>query len=169
MEKSGENWLLAKKPINGVCASCESYIGELKDTGTYIPWNKYPNKDPNDKLYRLGNGFSKMLQMIQIDENEKKNVNGYQTYSDFNDVIKQINSPLKTEGNINENQGQKIKIGLPKIKEKKKIKESSDNNSDNTEKPKVNNLIGKDDSEDDMNQPKITKIYRINKDGKDNN
>ena len=172
MEKSGENWLLAKKPINSVCASCESYIGELKDTGTYIPWNKYPSKDPNDKLYRLGNGFSKMLQMIQIDENEKKNINGYQTYSDFNDVIKQINSPLKTEGNINENQGQKLKIGLPKIKEKKKIKElkeSSDNNSDNAEKPKVNNLIGKDDSEDDMNQPKITKIYRINKDGKDNN
>ena len=120
MEKGDNNWLLAKKPINTVCASCESYIGELKDTGTYIPWNKYPNKDPNDKLYRLGNGFSKMLQMIQIDENEKKNINGYQTYTDFNDVIKQINSPLKTEGNINDNQGSKIKMGLPKIKEKKK-------------------------------------------------
>ena len=170
MEKSGENWLLAKKPITSVCASCESYIGELKDTGTYTPWNKFPNKDPNDKLYRLGNGFSRMLQMIQVDENEKKNINGYQTYSDFNDVIKKINSPLKTEGNINENQGQKVKIGLPKIKEKKIIKETSDNNSDsNNEKPKVNNLIGKDDSEDEINRPKITKIYRINKDGKDNN
>ena len=70
MEKGDSNWLLAKKPINTVCASCESYIGELKDTGTYIPWNKYPNKDPNDKLYRLGNGYSKMLQIIQIDEND---------------------------------------------------------------------------------------------------
>ena len=167
MEKGDNNWLLAKKPINTVCASCESYIGELKDTGTYIPWNKYPNKDPNDKLYRLGNGFSKMLQMIQIDENEKKNINGYQTYTDFNDVIKQINSPLKTEGNINDNQGSKIKMGLPKIKEKKKIKESMENN--NNEMPKVNNLIRHEDSEDEINQPKITKIYRINKEGKDNN
>ena len=166
IEKGENNWLLAKKPINTVCASCESYIGELKDTGTYIPWNKYPNKDPNDKLYRLGNGYSKMLQMIQIDENEKKNINGYQTYTDFNDVIKQINSPLKTEGNINDNQGQKIKIGLPKIKEKKKGKESVDNNN---EMPKLNNLTRREDSEDEINQPKITKIYRVNKERKDNN
>ena len=163
MEK-GDNWLLAKKPINTMCASCESYIGELKGSGTYIPWNKYPNKDPNDKLYRLGSGFSKMLQMIQVDENEKKNINGYQTYSDFNDVIKQINNRIKTEGNENQ---QKIKIGLPKIKEKKKNKEPVEN-IDNSEMPKVNNLNGKEDSEDEINQPKITKIYRINKEGKDN-
>ena len=163
MEK-GDNWLLAKKPINTMCASCESYIGELKDTGTYIPWNKYPNKDPNDKLYRLGSGFSKMLQMIQVEENEKKNINGYQTYSDFNDVVKQINNRIKTEGNENQ---QKIKIGLPKIKEKKKIKEPAEN-IDNSEVPKVNNLNEKEDSEDEINQPKITKIYRINKEGKDN-
>ena len=163
MEK-GDNWLLAKKPINTMCASCESYIGELKDTGTYIPWNKYPNKDPNDKLYRLGSGFSKMLQMIQVEENEKKNINGYQTYSDFNDVVKQINNRIKTEGNENQ---QKIKIGLPKIKEKKKIKEPGEN-IDNSEVPKVNNLNEKEDSEDEINQPKITKIYRINKEGKDN-
>ena len=167
--EKGDNWLLAKKPINTVCASCESYIGELKDTGTYVPWNKYPNKDPNDKLYRLGNGFSKMLQMIQIDENEKKNINGYQTYTDFNDVIKQINNPLKSEGNINENQGQKQKIGLPKIKERKKVRESEDI-ANNSEMAKFNNnLIGKEELEDEINQPKITKIYRMNKDGKDNN
>ena len=161
----GDSWLLAKKPLNSMCASCESYIGELKDTGTYIPWNKYPNKDPNDKLYRLGNGFSKMLQMIQVDENEKKSINGYQTYTDFNDIIKQINTPLKSEGNENI---QKTKERLPKIKEKKKIKEPIEI-TDNNEMPKVNNLIGKDDSEDEINGPKITKIYRINKDGKDNN
>ena len=167
--EKGENWLLAKKPINTVCASCESYIGELKDTGTYIPWNKYPNKDPNDKLYRLGNGFSKMLQMIQIDENEKKGINGYSTYTDFNDVIKQINSPLKTERN--ERHEQKIKIGLPKIKEKKANRESTENINNNNEIPKGNNnnnFLEQEDSEDEINQPKITKIYRINKEGKNN-
>ena len=169
MEK-GDNWLLAKKPINTVCASCESYIGELKDTGTYVPWNKYPNKDPNDKLYRLGHGFSKMLQMIQIDENEKKSLNGYQTYTDFNDVIKQIHSPVKTEGNVNVSQGQKMKgIGLPKIH--KKIKDTNKDNitNSNNEMPKVNNLMGEEESDDEINSPKITKIYRITKEGKDNN
>ena len=34
---------------------------------------------------------------------------------------------------------------------------------------KVNNLIRHEDSEDEINQPKITKIYRVNKEGKDNN
>jgi hypothetical protein len=69
-----ENWLLAKKPINSnICASCESYIGDLKDNSPYVPWNKYPLRDQGDKVYRLGNGFSKMLQMIQVEENDKKN------------------------------------------------------------------------------------------------
>ena len=73
--EKGDNWLLSKKPISSnLCASCESYIGDIKDNNNdtiHIPWNKYPVKDANDKLYRMGNGYSKMLQMIQVDENEK--------------------------------------------------------------------------------------------------
>jgi len=166
MEKSESTWLLAKKPINTVCASCESYIGELKDTGTYVPWNKYPSKDPNDKLYRLGNGYSKMLQMIQIDENEKKNLNSYQTYSDFNDIIKQVNTPLKSEGN--DVLSPKIKgLGLPRIKDKKKARQSSENMINN-DLIKINNLnINSEESGEEGNQPKITKIYRMIKEGKD--
>ena len=43
----GDNWLIAKKPVNGYsCASCEGYIGELNDKTTdHIPWNKYPARD----------------------------------------------------------------------------------------------------------------------------
>lgn len=53
MEK-GDNWLIAKKPVNGfACASCESYIGDLHDNNQYVPWNKYPVRDPNDKAYRV--------------------------------------------------------------------------------------------------------------------
>ena len=66
-----DNWLLAKKPIGNLCASCESYIGDLKDNYQFLPWNKYPLRDQGDKAYRLGNGFSKMLQMMQMDENDK--------------------------------------------------------------------------------------------------
>jgi hypothetical protein len=83
----GDNWLLAKKPVNGFsCASCEAYIGELHDNTQYVPWNKYPMRDPNDKLYRIGNGFSKMLQMINVDSNNGVNQQGtrpMQTSYDF--------------------------------------------------------------------------------------
>jgi hypothetical protein len=49
MEK-GDNWLLAKKPMNGyTCASCEQYLGDLNDNSQYVPWNKIAN----DKIYRV--------------------------------------------------------------------------------------------------------------------
>ena len=90
-----ENWLLAKKPINSnICASCESYIGDLKDNSPYVPWNKYPLRDQGDKVYRLGNGFSKMLQMIQIEENDKKNnANNNNVQNELSDYVKN----MKTE------------------------------------------------------------------------
>lgn len=52
MEK-GDNWLLAKKPVNGFnCASCESYIGDLHDNTQYVAWNKYPARE-GEKGYRV--------------------------------------------------------------------------------------------------------------------
>lgn len=70
------NWLLAKKPINGYsCAACESYIGELNNNiKKYVPWNRLPMKDNGDSLYRIGNGYSKMLQMINFDNNGNVNI-----------------------------------------------------------------------------------------------
>lgn len=64
--KEGDNWLLAKKPMNNyLCASCESYIGDLKNKNIYLPWNKIPPHE--NKKYRMGNGFSKMLQLVNMD------------------------------------------------------------------------------------------------------
>ena len=98
---------------------------------------------------------------------------GYQTYTDFNDVIKQIHSPLKTDGNISENQGQRMKgigIGLPKIRKKTKdSRENINSNNNNNEMPKVTNLERDEESEEEINRPKITKIYRMSKESKDNN
>ena len=103
-EKRSENWLLAKKPITNLCASCEAYIGELKDNNSYQPWNKYPLKDPGDKAYRLGNGFSKMLQMAQLDENDKKNAGmaTQQNNHEFNIGSKLLKLD-KVESNLNNN------------------------------------------------------------------
>ena len=62
-----ENWLIAKKPIGGhTCASCESYIGDLKENDDYVAWNKYPQRE-RDKNYRVGNGFSRILNMLNLD------------------------------------------------------------------------------------------------------
>ena len=70
------NWLLAKKPINGYsCASCESYIGELNNNiKKYIPWNRLPYKDSGENMYRMGKGYSKLLQMINFENNGNVNI-----------------------------------------------------------------------------------------------
>ena len=64
-KEKGNEWLIAKKPLNGYsCASCEAFIGELKDKGEYLPWNKVPD----DKAFRVGNGFSRILNMLNVDK-----------------------------------------------------------------------------------------------------
>ena len=70
-----ESWLLAKKPFNGhLCASCEAYIGDLKPNtnSKYVAWNKYPIKDPIDKVFRINAGFSKVLQMVHNQDNNNE-------------------------------------------------------------------------------------------------
>ena len=65
--EGGENWLLAKKPLNGYkCASCEAYLDNLAGPQDYLPWNKYPSREA-DKAYRMGSGFSHMLQMMNTE------------------------------------------------------------------------------------------------------
>ena len=67
MIKEGDNWLLAKKPMNNyLCASCEAYLGDLKNNkNVYLPWNKIPPHE--NKKYRMGNGFSRMLELVNTD------------------------------------------------------------------------------------------------------
>ena len=62
-----DNWLLAKKPLNSyLCASCDSFIGEIgNNKSEFIPWNKLQQRDENVK-YRMGHGFSRMLQMVNM-------------------------------------------------------------------------------------------------------
>ena len=64
-KEKNESVILASKPVGGYkCASCESYIGELKDSYTYIPWNKYHG---SERPYRLGSSFSRILQGLNIE------------------------------------------------------------------------------------------------------
>ena len=190
-EKRSENWILAKKPITNLCASCEAYIGELKDNNSYQPWNKYPLKDPNDKVYRLGNGFSKMLQMVQLDENDKKNM-GMATQLNNNEFnlgskllkLDKVDTNLPNDNNYGQiktelnNKDNKEK-SLPKIKGNNTMtnftKKNNNNTVENISKTKKGNNFMKEidtseqldmknfSDDDEEKQPKILKITKINK------
>ena len=87
MDKN-ESWLIAKKPIGGYsCASCESYIGDLKNKDSYMPWNKYPQRD-KDQNYRVGNGFSRMLNMLNIELKNNDLANNEKTNESDDEVKK---------------------------------------------------------------------------------
>ena len=124
--KENENWLLAKKPINGfLYASCEAYIGDLKNNSEFSAWNKLSDRKGR-KNYRIGHGFSTMLKMINSDllkrfEKEKESTN-----KNNNSVINNSN-PFKL------NEVKKIHKNLPKIN----ITNQANNNE--TQNVNVNN------------------------------
>ena len=131
-EKNENNWLLSKKPYGHLCASCESYLGDLKENIQYIPWNKYPIKDPNDKLYRIGAGFSKMLSIVSVDNNNKDNLNhSYSTNNinfNKNKNIKDFNANININiSDYNNSIQEEQDKGLPKIPNfKKKFEDGKD-------------------------------------------
>lgn len=172
-DSKGDNWLLAKRPLNSnLCASCEAYIGDLKDNSNFPPWNtRYPNKDSIDKYSRLGNGFSKMLQLLNVDENEKKNAGG-----NIQKTINANSSELNAANKLNENNASKSNLNaikteinnnennnniLPKIKGNNTSSNFMKNNNTNIMEEQNNVNEGNNEKDD---RPKITKISKVNKD-----
>ena len=177
-----DNWLLAKKPLSGYsCAACESMIGNLKDEANkFIPWNKLPLRDPGDKLYRMGNGFSKMLQMLNFDNygNVSLNpniINEASIHSDINNNNNFINNSglQNNTGFINTSRNKrdykkrinsanpKFKINFKENKNKNKRSGNKDEKIDlaktrNEMLPDIYDISGTQNDE----APKITKIMR---------
>lgn len=94
--EKADSWLLAKKPVPSYsCASCENYLGNLKESTEYVAWNKYPVRE-NDNWYRLGNGYSKMLQTTDVefvgDRSVDKSMN--MTMGNFFDKKKKVNNEV---------------------------------------------------------------------------
>ena len=67
-DENSENWLLAKKPIGGFsCASCESYLGDLKENNEKVLWNQLPEREIlSTNTNRIGNGFSRILNLVNV-------------------------------------------------------------------------------------------------------
>ena len=163
--EAGDNWLLAKKPINNyVCASCEANIkGELDKRTDFVPWNRYPQRD--DKAYRIGHGFSRMLQMVN--EDMIKNAGEKGGYSSDEDNRK---SNLKNNNNINGPTN--ISVKLPKVTRKKPLLSgmaiTEPNNNSNNNMP-VSPYDDVDNGENnDTNKIQIMRVVRKNKNQNDN-
>ena len=122
-EDKKDNWLLSKKPFSGhLCASCESFIGELnpKVTAKYIPWNKYPQKDPPEKVFKIEGGTSKLLNLFStkinhLNSNYNKNNINCTSINNSTNIIKTNNeeneNPIHNSRNsANENLKKENKI-----------------------------------------------------------
>jgi DNA repair exonuclease SbcCD ATPase subunit len=145
-----DNWLLAKKPLNNyVCASCENIIrGELDKRSEFVPWNKYPNRE--EKSYRYGHGFSRMLQLIN--EDRKRELKEKDSMSDGgSDSEPMLKLPKLKRLHINSG---KLKNNNAQSDDENNIpfdKQGSVNNNND-----LNPLF-------DEERPKIMKIYKRNK------
>ena len=147
--KDNENWLIAKKPLNNFqCAACESYLNNLNNkSADYVPWNKYPQRD--DKNYRMGHGFSRMLQMVNADilktaEANRENLNKIYNSDDEKSEVREISSKMQKR----KKQGSTLTIDA------NNIYRSEDNNNI------YNNTGG---IEENGYQPHVVKIVKKNK------
>ena len=99
-EEEKESLLIRGKPISGYsCASCETYIGDLKNdpNNRYVHWNKFPEKNYKDEqFYKVHNGYSRLLQMINFDSNGKMTLNPFSNNDNNNNSISS-----KNKNNIN--------------------------------------------------------------------
>ena len=102
-KSEGDSWLMAKRPIKCFnCASCEANIKNVTPSNEYLAWNKYPQ---GEKIYRMGQGFSHMLQMMtsefvkSIGENAE-NENNTNSVSSRNNLSigNSFLSPMSTNG-----------------------------------------------------------------------
>ena len=183
----GDGWLMAKQPLKCFnCASCEANIKNTATTQEYIPWNKYP---AGERIYRMGQGFSHMLQMMTSEfvktfdhndnnntfninsENEGKagnNLNAtnsllYQSDKSFSGM--KINNKEQVKEDILSFYRTGGKVRLPKMKKfmkKNYRKEKFDESVPVSDEEK--DYIG--DSVDKINQtntdsPKIMKIMKV--------
>ena len=187
--KEGDNWLLAKKPLNSyLCASCESYIGELKNKNVFLPWNKIPPH--NNKKYRMGNGFSRMLQLVNMDlmksaekipNNLTIKIDDKKSNHDFIKQLPRIGSqismrhldhPNSTFSLVNneaiDNKLNNSADALENLEIMNNNNNSLNNNNnleecENQEKSNVNNGSKNNDNENGPHNPKVMKIVKKNK------
>ena len=155
--EGGDSWLMAKQPLK--CFNCASCEANLKNNGInqdYIPWNKYPQ---GERIYRMGQGFSHMLQMMT---------------SEFVQTFEHNEKDTKDNNNINLS----IENDYPSFNNKSvnKAFNSINNNNNNILNQNEKSLIGgRINNKEDFNRtgkfklPKMKKFTKYSKDKYDEN
>ena len=169
MNKENDSWILAKRPVNGyTCASCEAYLGDLKDRTSENWTNHNPlslkDYEKFDKTNKIGNGFSRILNLINLKiENKKEkedsnifiNNNNNTSNKDFCETEDNKGTAIKKKQFVNTMQESSTKDPINSTKqtlppinktEDNILYQSIDNNTITNE-----------------NGPKVTRIYRKNK------
>ena len=187
-KKDADSWLLAKRPLKCFnCASCEANIKNDYNSADYLPWKKYPK---GEKIHRMGQGFSHMLQMMtsefvkSIERNEFNQdleINTKNNFGNFNSISTQfndknnnnivINNTRDNKDDLIKNLKKNSKMKLPKVHpysntkmKKYKLEETLPVSEDDFN---YNEVINNNEDEiKEPNSPKILKIYK--KKGKDN-
>ena len=112
--EKADNWLLAKKVINPhLCASCDTYLGDLKPVtnSNFVGWNRFPLNESARKIFKVNGGFSKVMNLINQDYSQER------SKSNSENVSKERNSSSedgKVKNKIyNVNKGSREKILVP--------------------------------------------------------
>jgi hypothetical protein len=154
---TADNWLLAKKPLNNYqCASCEAMLKDLEKKDNYIAWNKYPNRE--DKKYRMGHGFSRMLQMVNeeiIKNIESKENKGYMSDEDRKMPINK--SKYNDSSTMYENKS----IKFPKVNNQKTM--TNEKYGITFNRFNMNTSPYEETESLSPDEPRVTRIYKLNK------
>ncbi len=98
-KSDADSWIMGKKPVGCFnCATCEANIKNENPSSEYLAWNKYPQQD---KIYRMGQGFSHMLQMMTSEF--IKSIGNAQKEND-NDLISKSNLRYSNNLMLDKNQ-----------------------------------------------------------------
>ena len=174
-KSEGETWLLAKQPLKCFnCASCEAMVKNENKSGEYIPWKKYPQ---GEKIHRMGQGFSHMLQMMtsefikSLERNdfsfEENNINNYSTNEKSINTGFMINNKEQMNPEAFYDIKRNTKIQLPKVKNysKNRSKKLNDDNIPLSDSENQLETFDNDKNKNFTSSPRIMKIVRKKKFG----
>ena len=126
-KSDADSWIMAKKPIGCFnCATCEANIKNENPSNEYLAWNKYPQQD---KIYRMGQGFSHMLQMMTSEF--VKSIGNAQKENDIDltarNLIRHSNNVLleKNQLSVNDNSERKNSASVLRVNNKEQVSEET--------------------------------------------
>ena len=178
-KKDSNSWLLAKRPLKCFnCASCEANIKNDYSVADYLAWKKYPR---GEKIHRMGQGFSHMLQMItsefvkSIEKNEFPQEFEMSSRNNNNNLSTQFNDKhggfiINNKDEFINNLKKNSKMKLPKVKQfsnsKIKLKKYEEtlpvSDDENNYWENYNNNL-ENEIRNSQNSPKILKIKKKEK------